>query len=392
MKRIITLLLLVIGLPASLLAQQGDYQSGFYLSGSGDTITGYFNREANLAMSRGIRFRSSGSSATVVLSPTKVREVVFTDPFTRFVSLSHSYAGPEGQPITELRFAEQLVAGTRLDLYRLDVDRSEINRVYLDLPHVVYYASNGGEQQKLEVIESLSSQGHLRFQLLERYKGVLAYMMADWPQASSRIESTRFEEKELARLVTSYNQAIGAEVPYSIISSKEKRLSLRHAVAVYTPTLFYQEKTLPFRGIGLDYVLKLRQVTDNSHWEITFGLGYLRSQYDREVSAGIQTITASEYRLLTELNYFPFGHRTFSPYLIGGATSYHRMAEANDKRASSTKGQSMNLNVGLGIRYGRLEVFGRRENRIFSVSSFRRIFSGLDRQYLTTGISYAFRQ
>ncbi|WP_420458314.1 hypothetical protein [Neolewinella sp.] len=319
-------------------------------------------------------------------------EVVLIDPVTRFISLSHSYGGAEGEPITEFRFAEQLVAGTRLDLYRLDVDRSEINRAYLNLPHVVYYAGNGAELQKLEVIESLSSQGHLRFQLLERYKGVLAYMMADWPQASSRIESTRFEEKELARLVTSYNQAIGAEVPYSIISSKEKRLALRHAVAVYTPTLFYQETTLPFRGVGLDYVLKLRQVTDNSRWEVAFGAGYLRSQYDREVSAGIQTITASEYRLLTELNYFPFGHRTFSPYLIGGATSYHRTAEANDKRASSTRGQSMNLNVGFGIRYGRLEVFGRRENRIFSVSSFRRIFSGLDRQYLTTGISYAFRQ
>ncbi len=392
MKRIITLLLLVIGLSVNLLAQYGDYQPGFYLSASGDTVSGSFNREANLAMSRGIRFRSSSSSAVVVLSPDKVNEVVFTDPVTRFVSLSHSYGGPEGEPVTEFRFAEQLVAGTRLDLYRLDVDRSEISRAYLDLPHVVYYASKGGKQQKLEVVESLSPQGHLRFQLLERYKGVLNYMMADWPQASSRIESTRFEEKELARLVTSYNQAVGAQVPYSIISNKEKRLSLRHAVAVYTPTLFYQGKTLPFRGIGLDYVLKLRQVTDNSHWEITFGVGYLHSQYDREASTGRKTITTGEYRLLTELNYFPFGHRTFSPYLIGGATSYHRTAEANDKRASSTKGQSMNLNVGLGIRYGRLEVFGRRENRIFSVSSFRRIFSGLDRQYLTTGVSYAFRQ
>lgn len=201
MKSLIAALLSLAG-TLSLAAQIPNYQPGYYIISSGDTLSAQLSQEGSFYLSRNIRKQNADGSVET-LTAGSLRGFGWPDQGLHYEQISHTYATEAGEKIATPRQALRLVDGPN-QLYRLEQQPEEYFQALSDVKnHVYYFRNEGGETFKLERIEEQSTES--RFRVLEKYRGALRYLMADWPEADRRIERLTFRDENLASLLEDHN-------------------------------------------------------------------------------------------------------------------------------------------------------------------------------------------
>jgi len=216
MKAYLSLLLLLLSLALS--AQLQNYQPGYYLSQVGDTIRTELSQEGSYYISVRVR---EGKEEVRNLSTSTVRGFGFPEQGVHYRSIAHTFTSEEGEEITTPRFARVLVDGAN-KLYRLEQKAEEYFHELSDIRSYVYYLQRpSGEVFKLERVEEQSTQS--RFRVLEKYRGALRYLFADWPAVTKRTERLNFRDEDMAEIVRDYNVFIDPTDDGTAFITSDKR-------------------------------------------------------------------------------------------------------------------------------------------------------------------------
>lgn len=183
-------------------AQVANFKPGYYLQPSGDTVKAVISLEGERFLTKRIKVKTGGEGVKV-FSAEALEGFGFPEENMHFLQVPHTYKTEGGNTLTVKRFALKLAEGTN-SLYRLEQMPEEYIHSLSDVKsHVYYYRNKEGKFFKLERVEEKTSV--VKFRVLEKYRGALKYLMADWPKINKESGKVKFTDRGMAELVEAYN-------------------------------------------------------------------------------------------------------------------------------------------------------------------------------------------
>lgn len=296
------------------LIAQPDFRKGYIVTNQRDTVQGFLNYRESAKNFEFCEFATSPEAKVTRYGPEEIRAYKF-DEDKLMVSTDIAISGEEKRWC----FLEVLVAG-KMILYKY---RS-------------HYLVKDTEDKIYELIretENTALNGRPMVREINRYIGILKYLMRDCPGLQKEIEDADLSERDFTELVEKYNQCTGIET----VSYKQEKPWF-HAVpgivagivsTSYTYETIVNEipddfnKDVSF-SVGVDCEISLPRL--NEYFSFYTGLFYLHNQL-RAYSEGLNSSNMlyrndlgarfNQLQLPLTLRY-TFPERQVTPYINAG--------------------------------------------------------------------------
>ncbi|MGL1887300.1 MAG: hypothetical protein OCD76_12375 [Reichenbachiella sp.] len=186
------LIVAILFLP-SVIFGQNNFEEGFIVHHSGDTITGLVNAKSLKSLGRQCEFKQGVDAKVNTYSPGEIWSYgILPNKFYQAKEVSI-----EGQE--EVRFLEYLVNGV-VDLYFLR--NNDADKYFLEKEGVLYELSNNAKEVRI-TDEDDQTKTFLKYD--NQYKGGLNYLFYDTPEMKNAINSSEFDAKSLIKVTKKYH-------------------------------------------------------------------------------------------------------------------------------------------------------------------------------------------
>jgi hypothetical protein len=220
-------LLWLIVISHSLLAQEGSFEPGYYISPTQDTVRGLLSREPDEVLARGLYFKANQEATVERVIPASAKEVVFTDSKETFVAISHKYVPFMEKAVkVQGRFMQLLLRG-EVSLYRMVLTSEEQKRESASSENKLYYLQDGDAFYKLEALRQYTSSDRSDYNKQDRFKEVLKYVLREENVSAKRIDRTLFEDESIINLLLD-SGILGEGVALEKVQKKERRKPVRN--------------------------------------------------------------------------------------------------------------------------------------------------------------------
>jgi hypothetical protein len=214
------IILLLFLFSSGLNAQVSNYQDGYIILNSGDTIFGKLNLDKELLLSTRVKYRDNANSKVAEYLPSQASEFGFTGSNNVFKKITHKYLDKESkETVIVFRFSRVLVTG-QLELYKLEQFSEEYNKQLSTIPSYAFYIKKGVDFYKLEKTEKTFNA--MEFKVFDRYKGALKYLLGDNKKIIPKIDKLQFKEKDLKSIIYEYNSTSSAGSPVKMFGDERK--------------------------------------------------------------------------------------------------------------------------------------------------------------------------
>lgn len=257
-------------------AQVNNFQPAYYLDLQGDTISASISQDGDLFLSKFIKVKTNGSDRMVEMRPLEILGFGFPEQDLHYRKLMHTYVPESGEKIEVPRFARRLVAGY-YDLYRLEQFAGEFNRKLSKVPsHTYYLEKPSGETFKLEQVEETVTG--TKYRIIDRYKGGLKYLMADWELARKEADKLSYSDEDLVGIINRYNHGkkeMNVPIKLPKESFKERKIRFRGILPIGTLGKNHAHKN----GFGGSLSYAFYNPRFSNSVQIGIGIGFFHSNF-----------------------------------------------------------------------------------------------------------------
>ncbi|MFD2245739.1 hypothetical protein [Pontibacter ruber] len=320
MRFLTFLLFLFLFLVTSASAQKGYFVPGFIIRGN-DTIPGFIERNAEADLGRSIKYKLLQNSDTKQeYLPSEISGFGFSPDSLWFEAVEVEIKDEAGFRKTR-RFAKVILKG-QVSLYKVQLQRAEYNPILLRDNTHVYVIKKDSTFYTLGQYEYQSGK---YVGLHKRYIGTLNYTLANCPDVIHNINSLRFDDRSITRLIREYNRCASPETTIAEYTHKVKAV-VRHGVeAGYTwrarPTDNYR-----LSGYSVGYFWEINNPDRGKRIAAKLGLSYAYLESGatvdnnelKHVSHTLKVPITAQYNLGTspQATYLPFVYAGVSPYFF----------------------------------------------------------------------------
>lgn len=249
------------------------FEPGSIALANEDTISVLINRTSNKLLSRAVAYREADDSQIFYLSPSEVIWFKFTNSRKVYAPVSYTYIDQEtGYHITEKRIAERLVQGA-LSLFRVERNFNEYKQKLAKLPEHTYYILRDGQFHELAMLEDQIDDSHFRID--KRYKGMLRFLLRDWPVYIEKTNNIGYNDHELRDIIVEYNTFKDPFFSLDTISAADKIIDFE--IRGMSP-LAYKESLFK-GGFGFGIAFHFSNLSKSNSLSTGIGIEYLYSTF-----------------------------------------------------------------------------------------------------------------
>lgn len=353
MKIKIALLFIVI-ISTKFVLAQSDFQSGFIVNNSGDTIKGFVDWKKNTINSRYCKFKKVENSDLVTYLPTEIQSYGITNQklyVSKIVNLDDKQ---------DTLFLEYLVNGI-VNLYYLKKPANDL--YFIEKDDVLVELSN-------DEISYIDQTGVEYSKNSNNYQGVLLFLMNDTPDLTNKISQTTFDHKSLINTTVNYHNMVCDD--YSCVDyTKQLNSSFfiePHIGAIYSKLVIddMEGASIDFRPIfGVKFNYRPGLLKDS--WKMVVGVNYYKSYYDSSfIEKNLNGISIDrnyiiEYHALNIPIYIEYNilKKDQGPYVAFGMNSLFAIQSEGDIRRTTRSGvfeepfdfRTFNIGILAGVGY-----------------------------------------
>jgi len=340
-------LLLLLSAGAS---AQTNFQPGYVLPLSGDTLRGQVDARGAQRNARLSRFRPADGAAVTEYQPTQLRGYGFTNdrayqtgtvPLPEVVKRRSALDVVEAA-VEQPAFLEVLVLGPASLLYLRDANNKD--HYYLRLQ------ADGVVQELVTATSQSQLSGEADAQQANEYKRTLAAAMKACLVVQPQVNRMRYSQIDLIKVVTQYNNCVGGASVAPASASRKNRVRLGVVAGVHSSQIRFANYARGSRfdmgsspAVGLALQMSLTGVSRmlSTRVEALYTSGQGAGQYDYRDAFGPrhgeQRFKVSSVHLPVSLRYtFPRG--TLRPFVQVGYSFNFFLQVQDDYRERYTDG------------------------------------------------------
>ena len=252
---------------------QQDFQAGFIIKKTNDTIFGFINLKSNYSFSKMCEFKQHTDSPT---------EIYTVEGIKSFRIENQKYYIAKEVTIDSVKrkiFLEFLVEGiVNLYYYRDKVDEF----YFIEKDNAIYPLSN----KDLEVIRTSGNpyeNPDKKYSLKSnQYKGILTVLFQASPEVQNKIRFTPFDYKALINITKDYHNAVCKDqkcIDYTKVTSHS--LTIEPNIGIVSSTLRLKSSSNSTKDLQLTFGFNLRFTPRkiNYHWNYLIGFSYSTNSF-----------------------------------------------------------------------------------------------------------------
>lgn len=224
---------------------QNDWQSGFIIDYTNDTVVGYIDNRPNRISSVRCYFKYSTDGIIEEYTPEQISG--YRMKGGKFYIAKKI---PIGDQLEKLVFVEFLIKG----IVNLYFYKDETEHYYVEKNSAIFELKNTSEIKEIEDVWYEKNK--------EEYKGLMTYLLKD-ANMQTDIRNAKLQHKNLIRLAKKYHETVCTDEGCIIFEKEENLVSFRSSVLVGPTLNSFNFGNRMKSNFGLGYMIGYRLTAEN---------------------------------------------------------------------------------------------------------------------------------